>query len=230
MRIPLKKTILTAVATVGVTVGGFAASINLYNTGVDVSGTPLPDGTLDDPHYTLISVPGGSTTVRVRTSAGGWPIGPWMEDDSISAWIGPNNTSVLDGPGGLYTYRTTFDLTGLDPSTASISGIWVMDDFGRDILLNGVSQGCTSDSFASWSPFSILSGFLPGINTLDFIIDQTGGGPTGLRVEMQGIAEAVSTPDAGSTVFLLGGACVLLSVFRRKLEKVLRHERSQPQS
>ena len=41
--------------------------------------------------------------------------------------------------GGEYVYRTTFDLTGFDPTTAMISGIWSADDRGIDILINGTS-------------------------------------------------------------------------------------------
>ena len=48
-----------------------AGPINtLFNTGVDAAGTPLPDDTIGDPHYSLFSVPSGTTELRVRTSAG----------------------------------------------------------------------------------------------------------------------------------------------------------------
>lgn len=66
-----------------------AAIPSLFNTGVDASMTPLPDGTIGDPHYSLVSVPGGTTDILVRTSAGGYPIPPYFGDDSSSAWIGP---------------------------------------------------------------------------------------------------------------------------------------------
>jgi len=46
----------------------------LFNTGVDSAGTPLANGTVGDPHYTLISAPAGAVTdIRVRTSANGYP-------------------------------------------------------------------------------------------------------------------------------------------------------------
>ena len=72
----------------------------VFNTGVNGSGAPLTDGTVGDPHYTLIAVPDGSTTdIRVRTSAGGPPVtNAWLGDDSISAWIGPNNGPDVHGP------------------------------------------------------------------------------------------------------------------------------------
>lgn len=74
---------------------------SLFNTGVDASMTPLPDGTIGDPHYSLISVPDGTTDILVRTSAGGYPIPPYFGDNSSSTWIGPDNDQSLSGPVGL---------------------------------------------------------------------------------------------------------------------------------
>ena len=165
-----------------------AGSIQVFNTGVNGSGAPLFDGTVGDPHYTLIVVPGGTTDIRVRTSAGGPPVtNAWLGDDSISAWIGPNNSPDVTGPDTYYTYRTTFDLSGFNPTTASLTGQWAADNEGSNILLNGLSTGKTGGTFNSWSPFTISSGFKDGMNTLDFIV-ANGGGSTGLRVEVTGTA------------------------------------------
>ena len=153
----------------------------------------------------------------MATSANGFPIGPWLADDTLSAWIGPNSDSSLDGPAGIYDYRTTFDLTGFDPTTASITGQWSMDDSGVDVLLNGVSITPASSNFQSWTGFSFNSNFVAGVNTLDFVID-TGTGPTGLRVEMSGTAElaaADSVPEP-ATVVLLGAGFSVLGLFRRR--------------
>lgn len=167
----------------------------LYNTGVDASGAVLPDGTVGDPHYTLISVPGGTTATRIITSASGFPIPPYIGDNTLSRWIGPNNDSDLNGPVGTYTFRTTFDLTGFDHTTASIAGGWSTDNNGLDILINGTSLGYTT-SFTQFqtgfSAFAVNSGFVAGINTLDFVVFN-GGGPIGLRVQMTG-----TVPEPGS--------------------------------
>jgi hypothetical protein len=193
---------------------------SLFNTGVDALGTPLPDGTIGDPHYTLVTVPAGRTTdIRIRTSAGGYPIPPYIGDDSLSAWIGPNNDPQIDGPGGVYDYRTTFDLTGLVPSTASITGGWSTDNEGLEILINGVdtgNPGTPGGQFESgFAPFSIASGFAPGINTLDFLVNNDGG-PTALRVEMTGSANASAvTPEPGAYA-LLGSLCLTSAVFLRR--------------
>jgi hypothetical protein len=205
----------------------FAAQANaapitsLFNTGVDASGTPFPDSTVGDPHYSLVSVPAGSTTeILVRTSAGGFPIPPYIGDDSLSAWIGPNNDHFLDGPPGLYDYQTTFDLTGFDPATASISGGWSSDNDGVAILINGVDTGNPPTSFtqfsAGFAPFSISAGFVPGINTIDFLVDN-GGGPTALRVEMSGTASPV--PEPGTLTLAAVGFMGLMGYgLRRRLQ------------
>lgn len=67
--------------------------------------------------------------------------GPIVGDDLLSDWIGPNNDTALGGPAGLYDYRTTFSLSGLDPATATLSGFWPTDNKGINILLNGVATG-----------------------------------------------------------------------------------------
>jgi hypothetical protein len=159
--------------------------ITIFNTGVDATGHPLPDGTIGDPHYTLVSTPLGSTTdIRVRTSAGGYPIPPYVGDNSISAWIGPNNDPAVDGPVGAYDFRTTFHspLAG----KLTITGQWSTDNEGIDILLNGASTGNSipsPTSFTSFHSFTITGTALAGTNTLDFL-ENNDGGPTALRVEV----------------------------------------------
>jgi hypothetical protein len=203
MRTMLRALAVLAIAAFLPTESPGALIGSLYNTGVSDFHTVLPNGTVGDPHYSLISVPGGTTQTLVRTSAGGFPIPPWIGDNALSAWIGPNNGSDLDGPAGDYTYRTTFDLTGLIPGTASISGQWTTDNLGIDILINGVSTGqfiSSPESFRTFTPFTIQSGFVEGVNTIDFVVRNEpfdGRNPTGLRVEMTGSAAIVPEPASG---------------------------------
>jgi hypothetical protein len=208
-------------ATLALSCAAHASSINVFSTGVNASGNVLPNGTIVDPHYTLVTVPGLTTDIRVLAS--GFPVGTWNADDSISAWIGPNNSSQLDGPGGTYDYQTTFDLTGLDYTTASLAGQWATDNTGVDILINGHSTGINSPCFAcfTFTGFSISSGFGAGVNTLDFIVQNgtgigdTAAGPTGLRVEFLS-ATADPAPEPASFV-LIGAGLLALSRLRRRI-------------
>ncbi len=222
---------------------GFARAVTvdtLFNTGVDASGAVLPDGTVGDPHYTLMSVPpavppdGSTTDIRIRDYATygntlpGNPMWNYVGDSLTSRWIGPNNASTYDsgdgtgphqyyffgGPVGNYIYRTTFDLTGFDPMAVSISGRWSTDNYGREMLLNGVNTGNVNNAeFGVWTDFSITSGFMPGINTLDFVVENIGG-PTALRVEMTGAA--VPLPAAAWCGLGLLGVMVTMRCHRRK--------------
>jgi hypothetical protein len=179
----------------------------LFNTGVNDNGTPLMENARD-PHYTLLGGPISGTPI-IATAANGWPnvSGVWIGDNSTSAWIAPTPETVA--PEGNYIFRTTFDLTEFDPSSALIAGQWTTDNNGVDILLNGISLGFTTHAGAfsdRFFPFQITSGFVAGQNTLDFVVhnyDGPGANPIGLRVELSGTANPAPVPEPG-TMLLLG--------------------------
>jgi len=174
-----------------------AADTILYNTGVDASGTAIPTGTLGDPHYIVIDPANFGSTVRVARSTS------WMADTSTSAWITPNTSNA---PNGSYTYRTTFSLAADGP--VSFSGRWATDDQGSDILIDGAHAITTSVSmsFSDWTPFSLSGVGHAGTNTIDFIVRNTGGAPSGLRVEFNPLSSAAPLPTAGwAGMALLGG-------------------------
>jgi hypothetical protein len=181
----------------------------LFSTGVDSTGTPLPGGAVD-PHYTV--TPGVGPFVIGSPDAVGW-----IGNTASSAWISASPSTLAGG--GPFTYHTTFDLTGLDPSTAVIKGRMAADNEGR-ILLNGMLVFAGSPPHTapwdSFDAFTISSGFVAGINSLDIVVpnDNAPGpadGPTGLQLDISGTA----APAPGS-VLLLGLGLAGLGFARRR--------------
>ena len=187
---------------------GAAIISGLYSTGVDNSGTVLPLGTLD-PHYILS---GPSTPAKVIAPNPSWIAAPGGSD-----WIGPSNGSVSD-PLGIYTYSLSFDLSGMNPNTAVISGNLAADNTPT-IFLNGIDTGFSHpNQFFTLEPFIINSGFISGINQLEFRVTNNPGlgtNPTGLLItNLAGEVSAVPVPAAG-WLFFSGLIGLALSNFRK---------------
>ena len=212
---------LTAALIVGAAGRAEATPIpGLFNTGVDGSGAVLPAGTTD-PHYTLIAsddpaFPGPAAKVTDPPLPASW-----IANSSTSQWISPNPVQFLDtgGPSGntagTFIYDLPFDLTGLNPKMATISGHWAADDVGL-IFLNGVYVlGTTNLSGPTvLTSFSVPStaNFISGVNHLDFVVVNSAAGSTGLRVEgLSGSSPPIPEP---STVVLAGIGFVGLVVLR----------------
>src|SRR3989442_11338289 len=114
----------------------------LFNTGVGINGALLASGSVD-PHYKLIesvdpAFPGPNALVLNDT---GFPIPPWLANGPNSKWIAPQANQGTGNQPGDYKYRIIVDLTGLEPSSAVITGRWSSDNAGAGILLNGVATG-----------------------------------------------------------------------------------------
>lgn len=152
----------------------------LRNTGLDGSGNYLASNAPDG-NYTVISSPLGPFT-PVAIDDTNYPFPFWVPNNpTTSRWIG-TTAQYSDGPNGNYLYRTTFNLPA-NATNVVVSGLWGTDDPGLDILINGNSTSQTSAGFTSLVGFSVTTGFNVGLNTLDFLLANTGGGPTGLRVD-----------------------------------------------
>lgn len=173
----------------------------LFSTGLSGEGAP-------DPYYSVVASPHGAfTPYGVVTD--GFPIPPWVSNDASSRWISRTPNAQADAV-GLYTFRTTFDLTGLQPATAVITGQWSSDNSAQ-IWLNSVFTGIElnfEDPFRRLYPFTLSSGFQPGVNTLDFVVNNWNcpgcnpSNPVGLRVN---IIEATAEPIPEPATFAIVG-------------------------
>lgn len=198
----------------------------LYNTGVDDTGVPLPDGAIDSHYFTTASADGAYPGPDTFVINEGWPIspaGPWLTNSASSRWIAPRaeqNQQIDPNYGnqpGSYTTVTTFDLTGFVAATAEIGIQMWADNAVDDVILNGTSLGLTAPSFdpASGRYYAVNGPFVDGVNVLEFVWSNAPPGinPAGLRVELRGTAELVPEP---STFALAGMAIAALLVVRRR--------------
>jgi hypothetical protein len=112
--------------------------------------------------------------VILETGAAGVVVSPSyaLANTAASKWIWQQSNGLPIGV--TRTFRTTFTLTPAQVASARIAGRWATDDFGDDILVNGVSTGQTSTGFATWSDFEIANGFVAGLNTIDFVVRDVG--------------------------------------------------------
>lgn len=189
------KLIVGAALIAGTAVASQAASLtDLYSTGVDASGVAVVGGNgTADPHYVVSST--NIAGVSVGGAAQTYYNPAYAADSASSRWVSYEG-SPFAGVGN-FAISTTFDLTGFNPATASISGLWGVDNEG-EIFLNGVSTGITLTgivvgNFNVLHPFTISSGFVSGINTLTFAVFD-GGSPAAVRADLSGSATAVPEP------------------------------------
>jgi hypothetical protein len=154
----------------------------------------------------LISAPAGSTTSNIAVQLGY----AWIQGDADSTWIG----STAFEPTGIYQYQTGFALqAGADPRSVKISFDISTDNYLRDILVNGVSTGISSNvQYRDLTRFElngVNAAFQAGANTITFVVDNRdtvppipgSAGPTGLRIDNMTATVAVIAP---STVVNVG--------------------------
>jgi hypothetical protein len=208
------KLLAAATVAIGLSFAGAAGAATitgLYNTGVDAGGVALATFGGIDTHYSIIATDapnfGLGTAITYEHPS-------YADGDADSKWISGRADGQTGAGSSHTTYRTSFSLTGLNPFTAFISGLWGTDNEG-EIFLNGVSTGITltgttpgvldgtdADNFTSLHAFSISSGFQAGLNTLDFVILDTGP-PSAMRVDnLSGTAAVVPEPATWALMIL----------------------------
>jgi len=187
----------------------------LHSTGVG-----LATGTFDT-NYVMaagsVDDTAGLTPFVSEPGAPGSP--PWAPSPTADGaqWITPKAPEPVDGP---FNYQTTFSLTGFIPGTATITGKVGADDELVGVMLNGVlvSPPITTpdQGYANTYSFSITSGFVNGVNALEFLTMNTHEGYVGLLVDMTGTAAAVPEPASLALLGIgLSGLFTLRRFFKR---------------
>jgi hypothetical protein len=165
-------------------------------------------------HWSLVEPGAQVGAPLVATAAGGFPIPPWLADNSTSAWIGTLNPIAL-GPTNVtreYYYETGFSLAGLVPSTAVISGRASQDNSLLDVLINGQSTGISESavSFGGWTDFSFgpedIAHLNAGDNTLTFIVQSatTDGADDYTSVRVEFLTKTAIPEPSSLSLFGLG--------------------------
>ncbi len=161
----------------------------LFSTGVSEAGVPLPPGTTD-PHWFETD-----TGDPLLTMA---PNPAWIDGTNSSQWTGVVSSGSTNVPPGNYSFSTQFDLSDYDISTATLSIMGAVDNSLGSVLLNGVRTGISFAGFGAFQgPFTIHSGWVQGINILEFnlINSGTSDNPSGLHVQF----DSSAVPLLGNT-------------------------------
>lgn len=142
----------------------------------------------------------------------------YLPNSSTSAWVWDENPTLSS-----VTFTHSFDLTGFDYTTASLSGLWGADNVGT-AYLNGTAISSISfgrDAFLMLTAFSATQGFFAGINTLSFTVINTGvwshRNPAAFRAEALVTADLSPSPVPipASGFLLLAGLGAIAGLRRR---------------
>ena len=162
----------------------------LFNTGVDANGNSLADGA-SDPHY-ILSYAAQGTVGANATVTQNHPA--WAANDAFSKWISVVNPGTTTIAGGGYGYKTTFSIADFILGTVNINFSVAIDNAMTNVFLNGVGTGLGFTGFAAFSdPFTLSSGLVNGVNTLEFGTENQGAGPGAFRAKVSGSGLAVNT-------------------------------------
>ena len=184
-----------------------------YSTGLDANH----DG--KDDQFTV----NGAAAYLVTSTAAGWPVlpnsaitsGKYISWDPVQS--GRNANTLKDQT---YKYAFQFNWSGA-ALTTGLDFRWVSDDYLTDILLNGVSLGVNNVGASQvWkisNSASVTGQVVDGLNTLQFVVNNTGGGATGLAADftVNGDATLVHVPEPGSFM-LVGLGLALIPALRKR--------------
>jgi hypothetical protein len=211
---------MTSIVAVAIAAFGLGASgahaaqiLGLYNTGVDATGTPLAENALDT-HWTVTGA-----------------ANPVVYDNA--AYTVPSDARfIAQEAGGQYTtnpntYSLTFDLTGLNATTAQLSGMFEADNFAT-VFLNGHQlaqdvQGTDTSNFTTPTAFSASSSdFVAGANVLSVVLTDTGQPSAVLISGLSGTADLAGVvPEPAAWTLMIVGFGAAGAMLRRRRQAAL---------
>ena len=168
--------------------------VKLFNTGANLKeGDP-------DPHWEVVAVSNDpSFKPRPAFVVAGFDAQYWLSNDpDRSQWISPFRDWKPQPHEIIYTYRTTFDLDGLSPSTAKLRVRVIGDNHVKAVRINGRNAAVPQHEYEQlcydrFLPVAITRGFVAGNNLLEIDVENNLPGvprrkssETGLRVELDG--------------------------------------------
>jgi hypothetical protein len=179
----------------------------LHNTGVDGSDSLVSAGAAAS-FWELADKPAAASQ-----ALGSFPFryynGAYFPDTATAAWVSPGSNGSA-GAGGNYVYALEVDLSGLDPSTVEITGVFGTDNDGA--IWNNLEPPAATTGFGGFgaeTAFTLDSGWIEGINTI-FVRVNNGGDPTAFYVRFDSaggeppeppvvMEPAVPVPTMGTT-------------------------------
>ncbi len=199
-----------------ISIGSSGSSGPYTNGALQFLGYNSTSGTTYPSSLSLTTNLGVSTGTTVNIGTGG---GVWVGPLAGSSWVSFANTApgALVPNNGDYVYMTTFDTTSLGAG-ALTGSMTILADDTVSVFLNGTalgneaetaqpvgadghcSSGVPSCTNAAGTTFA-LTGLTNGVNTLYFVVEQTGLAAEGLDFTATASTSAVPEP---STLLMLG--------------------------
>jgi hypothetical protein len=221
----MKGSIITLVPTlIGISILGSSGSalaqisVNV-STGLNASNHLITTGGVNDAHWTVdtgFSNPTGIPQTVYPNNAD-W-FGGWIANGPDSDWIA-RNANVTSNGAAPYSFYRTFDLTGADLTTASLTGAWTIDDEGTLSLNGHVISTLSAGSWSALTPFVVTTGsplFNSGLNRLTITITASDQFLEGVRLQGSVTANVSSTPEPGTYALFASLGLTGVTLLRRR--------------